>query len=319
MPAPAIHVQRVSLRYDSDQQALSEVDLTIPQGALFGILGPNGSGKTSLFRVLATLVTPTQGDAEVFGASTRADAAAVRQRLGVVFQSPALDDTLTVRENLAFQGALYGLHGASLRDRISTVLGYVDLHDRADNAVDTLSGGLARRADLARGLLHRPDLLLLDEPTAGLDPMARRSFWETIAALQQSEGTTMVVATHLMDEAERCDAVAILAQGELVVEGKPALLRAALGDEMLWLATDEPYELARDLTAQFGCEAHPFEQGIQLLHDNAAQLVAPIYEAFGDRIQSATVRPPTLEDVFMAHAGAQLDASVNTLSPMYSA
>lgn len=319
MPAPAIHVQRVSLRYDGDQQALNDVDLTIPQGALFGILGPNGSGKTSLFRVLATLVTPTQGDAEVFGASTRDDAAAVRQRLGVVFQSPALDDTLTVRENLAFQGALYGLHGASLRDRISTVLGYVDLHDRADDAVDTLSGGLARRADLARGLLHRPDLLLLDEPTAGLDPMARRSFWETIAALQQSEGTTMVVATHLMDEAERCDAVGILAQGELVVEGKPALLRAALGDEMLWLTTDEPYELARDLTAQFGCEAHPFEQGIQLLHDNAAQLVAPIYEAFGDRIQSATVRPPTLEDVFMAHAGAQLDASVNTLSPMYSA
>ncbi|MFO8232189.1 MAG: ABC transporter ATP-binding protein [Longimonas sp.] len=319
MPVPAIHVNDVSLRYDRTQQALQDVDLSVPQGALMGLLGPNGSGKTSLFRILATLVAPTEGTAKVFGASTETNAAAVRQRLGVVFQSPALDDTLTIRENLAFQGALYGLHGAALRERINTVLRHVELTDRAHDAVDTLSGGLARRADLARGLLHQPDLLLLDEPTAGLDPMARRSFWETVNTLQATEGTTMVVATHLMDEAERCDAVAILSEGELVVEGKPATLRAALGDEMLWLATEVPHQLARDVNARFGGTAHAFDQGVQLLHDDAAQLVGPVYTAFGNRIQSATVRPPTLEDVFMAHAGTRLDADRASLAPAYSA
>ena len=284
-----------------------------------GLLGPNGSGKTSLFRILATLASPTEGTATVFGASTETEAASVRQRLGVVFQSPALDEALTVRENLAFQGALYGLHGAALRERIQAVLQHVDLSDRAGDVVDTLSGGLARRADLARGLLHRPDLLLLDEPTAGLDPMARRAFWETVGTLQETEGTTMVVATHLMDEAERCDAVAILAEGELMAQGEPAALRSALGDEMLWLATDVPHDLARDVNARFGGTAHAFEQGVQLLHDDAAQLVGPVYTAFGDRIRSATVRPPTLEDVFMAHAGTRLDADRASLAPAYSA
>jgi len=319
MSAPAIHVENLSLRYTDAQQALQNVHLSVPQGALFGLLGPNGSGKTSLFRILSTLVSPTEGTARVFGASTDTEAAAVRQRLGVVFQSPALDEALTIRENLSFQGALYGLHGAALRERIDDVLAQVDLTDRADDAVDTLSGGLARRADLARGLLHRPDLLLLDEPTAGLDPMARRSFWETVSTLQATEGTTMVVATHLMDEAERCDAVAILSEGELVIEGKPAQLRAALGNEMLWLATDTPHELARDVEARFGSTVHAFDQGIQLLHEDASQLVGPIYTAFGDRIQSATVRPPTLEDVFMAHVGARLDAPDASLAPTYSA
>ncbi len=318
MTAPAVQLHDVSLRY-ATQQALRGVSIDVPTGALFGLLGPNGSGKTSLFRVLATLVTPTEGHATVFGADTQTDPASVRQRLGVVFQSPALDEALSVRENLAFQGALYGLHGARLRDRITTVLQHVDLLDRANDRVDTLSGGLTRRADLARGLLHQPDLLLLDEPTAGLDPMARRSFWETISALQDAEGTTMIVATHLMDEAERCDAIGILADGELVVEGEPAALRAALGDEMLWLVAERPSELARNIKTQFGCTVHAFDKGVQILHDNAAQLVAPIYDSFGDVVQSATVRPPTLEDVFMAHAGMQLDANQSTLSPAYSA
>ena len=319
MPVPAIHIENVSLRYEAAQQALRGVHLSVPQGALMGLLGPNGSGKTSLFRILATLVSPTEGTARVFDASTETEAPAVRKRLGVVFQSPALDETLTIRENLAFQGALYGLHGAALHERIKTVLQHVDLTERAHDAVDTLSGGLARRADLARGLLHQPDLLLLDEPTAGLDPMARRAFWDTVRTLRATEGTTMVVATHLMDEAERCDKVAILADGELMVEGKPAALRAALGDEMLWLATDAPHDLAHDVNARFGGTAHAYEQGVQLLHDEAAQLVGPIYRAFGERIQSATVRPPTLEDVFMAHAGTRLDASNASLTPAYPA
>ena len=302
MSDPAVHVQNVSHQY-GDHTALRDVTLEIPSGSLYGVLGPNGSGKTTLFRILATLMPPSRGTAAVFGLDTTTDATAVRQRLGAVFQDCALDENLTVAENLRFQGAMYGLRGTALRTRMTDLLNRLDVADRAHDAVKTLSGGLQRRVDLARGLLHRPDLVLLDEPTSGLDPVARRAFWTAIDRLRRSEGTTLLLATHLMDEAERCDRVAILSDGACVAEGTPSSLKAALGDETLWLASDDPDALRDRVDAQFGVTARVVGATVQVDAPDAPALLSSIYAALGDRITSATVREPTLDDVFTVHAG----------------
>jgi ABC-2 type transport system ATP-binding protein len=305
--APAVDIQGVTHRYGT-HVALRDVSLQVAPGGLYGLLGPNGSGKTTLFRILSTLMPPSEGRAQVFGVDTTQDAEAVRQRLGVVFQDEALDDNLTVRENLRFQASLYGLHGAERHERIDALLARLDISDRADDAVSELSGGLRRRADLARGLLHRPDLLLLDEPTTGLDPAARRAFWTAIGRLREEEGTTLLLATHLMDEAERCDRVGILSDGALVIDGAPDALKADLGNETLWLESADPMGLRDRIDAQFGEPTRLVGTMVQVAPPDPPAFLAALYEALGDRIRSATLRTPTLEDVFMVHAGVSPDA-----------
>ena len=306
MQEQAVDIADVTHRY-GDHVALRGVTLGVAPGALFGLLGPNGGGKTTLFRILSTLLRPSEGTARVFGLSTVDRPADVRRRIGVVFQQPALDDELTVAENLRFHGALHGLSGAALRGRIGSLLGAFGLEDRAGDRVKTLSGGLQRRADLARGLLHAPDLLLLDEPTTGLDPVARDAFWQALARLRRREGTTMLVATHLLEEAETCDAVGILDRGRLVACGTPEALKDALGGETLWLETDAADALADRIQAQFGLDAQAVGAKVQISHPEAHTLLPSLYEAFEHLIRSATVRRPTLEDVFMVHAGYRLD------------
>ena len=307
MSASAVNIQGVTHRY-GQHEALRSVTLDVPTGALYGLLGPNGSGKTTLFRILSTLMPPSEGDARVFGLDTTQRPEAVRNRLGVVFQDPALDEALTVRENLRFQASLYGLSGGDRRDRIDDLLTRLDVADRADDRVEALSGGLKRRVDLARGLLHRPDLLLLDEPTTGLDPGARRAFWTAIDRLREAEGTTLLLATHLMDEAERCDRVGILSDGALVADGTPAALKAELGDQTLWVETDDPAALRDRIDAQFGVPTRIVGSTVQVAPPNPPAFLASLYEALGDRIRSATIRTPTLDDVFMVHADTAPDA-----------
>ncbi len=306
MAAPAVDIRGVTHRY-GEHRALREVTLQVASGTLYGLLGPNGSGKTTLFRILSTLMPPSEGRAQVFGLDTAQDADSVRRRLGVVFQDEALDETLTVRENLRFQAALYGLHGAARRDRIDALLKRLDVADRTDDAVGELSGGLRRRVDLARGLLHQPDLLLLDEPTSGLDPAARRTFWTAVQELREAEGTTLLVATHLMDEAERCERVGILSDGVLVADGAPNALKADLGDETIWLETESPTLLRDRIEAQFGVPARIVGSTLQVAPSDPPALLSSLYEAMGNRIRSATLRTPTLEDVFMVHAGVSPD------------
>lgn len=303
----AVEIQQVTHRYGA-LEALHAVSLAMEEGAFFGLLGPNGGGKTTLFRILSTLLTPTEGGALVQGHDVTQDPAAIRRRLGVIFQQPALDADLTVRENLRFHGALYGLGGRTLRSRIDELLDTFDIANRASDRVKTLSGGLQRRADLARGLLHRPDVLLLDEPTTGLDPVARRAFWQALARLRRQEGTTMIVATHLMEEAEACDTVGILDRGHLVVQGAPAALTAALGDETLWLETADPLALRDQLKSRFDLDATHIGNAVQLTHPEAPTLLGKLYDAFGPVIESAMVRKPTLEDVFMVHTGRAFEA-----------
>jgi ABC-2 type transport system ATP-binding protein len=306
MAAPAVDIRGVTYRYGT-HVALRDVTLAVAPGTLYGVLGPNGSGKTTLFRILSTLMPPSEGTARVFGVDATQDPDAVRRRLGVVFQDAALDEALTVRENLRFQAALYDLHGADRRERIDALLDRLDVADRADDAVSDLSGGLRRRVDLARGLLHRPDLLLLDEPTTGLDPNARRAFWTAAGRLREAEGTTLLVATHLMDEAERCDRVGILSDGALVADDAPGALKAALGDETLWLETDDPTTLRTRIDAQFGVSTRVVGTMVQAAPSDPPAFLASLYDALGDRIRSATIRAPTLEDVFMVHAGVGPD------------
>jgi ABC-2 type transport system ATP-binding protein len=290
-----------------DHRALDGLTFEVEPGELFGLLGPNGGGKTTLFRIVTTLMPPSAGAAEVLGHRTTEDPAAVRRSLGVVFQQPALDAELTVRENLGFHGHLVGLSGKPLGDRIDALLNTFGLSDRAGDRVKTLSGGLARRADLARGLLHRPPLLLLDEPTTGLDPTARRELWAALARLRRDEGTTIVVATHLMEEAERCDRVVILDRGRLVALGAPADLTAELGDETLWLESKQPDVLARSLRDQFGLESRLVGASVLVETEDAPAVLARVYAAFPDLVVAATVRHPTLDDVFAARTGVAFD------------
>ena len=280
--------------------ALDEVSFDVRPGERFGLLGPNGGGKTTLFRLISTLMRPSAGRVSVFGDDAQARPAAVRRRLGVIFQQPALDGALTVRENLRFHGALVGVKGAALETRIDEVLAAFSIADRQGDAVKTLSGGLQRRADLARGLLHSPALLLLDEPTTGLDPIARRELWDALDRLQRTEKTTVVVATHLMEEAARCDRVGILDHGRLVALGPPARLTADLGGETLWLDSDEPAALQADLQAQLGLASQRVGKSVLVDSGDPAALLPRVYAAFGDRLTAATVRRPTLEDVFVA-------------------
>lgn len=307
MSTSAIDIRDVTHRYGS-HCALRDVSLTVEPGELYGLLGPNGSGKTTLFRILSTLMPPSEGRASVYGLDVARESDAVRNRLGMVFQAEALDETLTVRENLRFQSALYGLGSAKRRNRIDELLAALDVADRADDWVGDLSGGLRRRVDLARGLLHRPDLLLLDEPTSGLDPGARRTFWTTVQRIRESEGTTLVLATHLMEEADRCDRLAILSDGNLVAEGAPTALKADLGNETLWLETSEPSGLRDRIEAQFGVPTRIVGSMVQVAPADPPEFLSALYRTLGDRIRSATIRTPTLEDVFMVHAGVSPDA-----------
>lgn len=302
MPTEAVDIRNVTHSYGT-HVALRDVTFRVPVGSVYGLLGPNGSGKTTLFRILSTLLPPSAGITKVFGVDTVENPSQVRRHLGIVFQQAALDENLTVRENLRFQGALYDLHGAALQERIEELLTRLDVADRVDESVAALSGGLRRRVDLARGLLHEPQLLLLDEPTTGLDPAARRSFWAAVGRLREEEGTTLLVATHLMDEAERCDRVGILSQGTLVANGAPTDLKADLGDETLWLETADATGLRNRIDARFGVPTRVVGTMVQVAPEDPPAFLSALYEVLGDRIRSATLRTPTLEDVFMVHAG----------------
>ena len=300
--APALVIAGIGHRYGK-RTALDGVSFEVARGERFGLLGPNGGGKTTLLRSVCTLLKPTVGSVRVFGLDPVTEPSAVRRHLGVVFQSPALDADLTVRENLAIHGALVGIRGEALVERKVALLDLFGLADRAGDRVRTLSGGLVRRADLVRGLLHRPPLLLLDEPTVGLDPLARRELWDALDAGRRTDGTTQVVATHLMEEAELCDRVGIIDRGRLVAIGAPAELRAALGTETLWLEGPEPARLAALVSEKLGVAARTVGRRVLVDSTAPAHLLPALHDAAGDLLAGASLHRPTLEDVFLAATG----------------
>lgn len=302
----AIQISGVEHRY-GDRQALAGVDLSVQPGAISGLLGPNGGGKTTLFRLLSTLLPIQRGSIRISDRDVSTEPDAVRRLLGVTFQSPSLDRKLTVLENLRHQGHLYGLRGSDLESRISVALGRFGVADRARQIVQTLSGGLQRRVEIAKGLLHNPRLLLLDEPSTGLDPGARQEMWGHLETLRKETGVTILVTTHLMDEAERCDSLAIIDRGKIVAEGVPHELRSSIGGDCLTIQSREPQSLADKLKSELGLEVLPVGDLLRIEREQGHLLVGQLMERFGPEIQSISLGKPTLEDVFLARTGHRFE------------
>ncbi|MBI4083984.1 MAG: ABC transporter ATP-binding protein [Candidatus Lambdaproteobacteria bacterium] len=305
-----IAIEELSFRYRGrrrmERVALDGISLAIETGELFGLLGPNGSGKSTLIRILATLLTPAHGSVTVAGLDAASRPDAVRRRLGVAFQSPGLDGKLTVEENLRFQGLLFGMRGLPLERRISELLERFAVAERRHEYVETLSGGLKRRVELAKALLHAPALLLLDEPSTGLDPAVRLEFWNTLAMLRQAEPLTVVVATHLMDEAERCDRVALIDHGRLVALDTPDALKTELGGDVITIEAADAEALAGRIVQRLGVHPRIAEGALRLESRDAMALAASLMAGFGDQIRAIRLGKPTLEDVFLARTGRRL-------------
>jgi len=309
MTEPVLIVEHLTHRY-GERLALEDVTLQVRAGELFALLGPNGGGKTTLFRILATLMRPTSGRVRLFGDDVLAHPERVRWHLGIVFQSPSVDGKLTVWENLRHQGHLYGLWGLTLRRRIEAVLERLDLRDRAREPVERLSGGLRRRVEIAKALLHDPPLLLLDEPTAGLDVRARLDLWAYLRALREQRSLTIVFTTHYLDEGEPCDRVAILDRGRLVALDAPDALKAELGGDVIFIESHEPESLRAEIRARWGIEATLIDGALCLRHERGHEFLARLVEAFPGRILSFMVRRPTLEDVFIHRTGHRFEEDV---------
>ncbi len=297
-----IEIDRLSHSYGT-RLALNEVSLRIEAGEIFGFLGPNGSGKTTLFRILSTLIPLSGGKVSVFGFDLRKDLGEIRKQLGVLFQSPSLDKKLTVIENLRHQGHLYGLSGPQLAKRMDEMLRRVGLADRVGARVENLSGGLQRRVELAKGFLHRPKLLLLDEPSTGLDPGARKDLWDYLRELQQQEGVTILVTTHLMEEAERCDRLGILDHGRLLALDTPGKLRASIGGEVVILKGRDAGGLCQQVNERFQLQAKVMDETVRFERAHGHELIPKIMDAFGSSIDSINLGRPSLEDVFIQLTG----------------
>ena len=310
---PAITIAGLTHRY-GDREALHGIDLEIGRGEIFGVLGPNGGGKTTLFKVLATLTPPQAGTVTIFDEDAGRVPERVRRRLGVVFQHPALDAKLTVLENLRCHAALYGLGSAEGRGRAAMLLERLGLTDRTGDLVETLSGGLARRVELAKGLLHAPDLVLLDEPSTGLDPGARRDFFEYLMQLRDREGLTVVLTTHHMEEAERCDRVGFMHQGNLVAVGAPGDLKAEIGGDVVVIEAADAERMRGRIQQRFGCEPRLVDGVLRIELPRGHEFVREVVEAFPGDIRSVTFGKPTLEDVFVHLTGERFwsDATAPT-------
>ena len=300
--SPVISVQDVVHKY-ADRTALNGVSFDVRPAELFGLLGPNGSGKTTLFRILSTLMVPVSGRALITGFDVARDPNGLRRQIGVVFQAQSIDVKLTAAENLTHQGHLYGLHGKTLQQRSQEMLGRVGLADRANEKAETFSGGMQRRLELAKGLLHHPSVLLLDEPTTGLDPGARRDLWQYLAILRDEEHVTVLVTTHLMEEAERCDRLAILNEGKVVALGTPDELKHEIGGDVVLLDAKDPEPLAARIRERFGIDAQVLQGQVRFEREGGHRFITDVVEAFPGKIEAVSVSKPTLEDVFIHRTG----------------
>jgi len=283
--------------------ALNDVSFDVRLGEMFCLLGPNGSGKSTLFRILSTLMRQRSGTVHLFGADLRLHLAELRRTIGVVFQRPSLDQKLTVRENLACQGHLYGLRGAALRNRILEMLERVGISDRADDLIEHLSGGMQRRVELAKALLHEPQLLILDEPSTGLDPGARKDFDGYLKDLCRGEKVTVLLTTHILDEAEMCDRIAILDRGCLVALGSPSDLKHEIGGDVISITTPETETVSRLIRESFGGTPQVIGKTIRIERANGHEFIPQLVRSFPGRIDAITYSKPTLEDVFIDKTG----------------
>jgi ABC-2 type transport system ATP-binding protein len=303
----AIEVQDLKKSYDA-VEAVRGIDFTVAAGEIFGFLGPNGAGKTTTIKILCTLLQATSGVARLAGLDVGASPAEVRRRIGVVFQDPALDDRLTAEENLHLHAVVYRVPRAERAARIDEALKFVDLYDRRKDLTRTFSGGMKRRLEIARGLVHRPDILFLDEPTTGLDPQTRARTWEVLRELRQKFGTTLFMTTHYMDEAENCDRIAIVDHGLIVALDTPAALKQRVGKDLVAARTAAPEALARLLTEKYGLTSTPADGGLTFLVEAGDAFIVKLLTTDRPPLEGISVRRPTLDDVFLSLTGRQIRA-----------
>ncbi len=321
-PAPAVHVLGLSKHYGA-VEAVRTVTFDVAPREVFAFLGPNGAGKSTTIRMLCTLTRPSAGQARVAGFDVARQPRAVRRSIGLVFQDQTLDEQLTAEENLRFHAVLYGVPRALVGPRIDRVLDLVDLTGRRSDLVSTYSGGMARRLEIARALLHTPDVLFLDEPTVGLDPQTRARMWEDVLRLRDEEGAAVFFTTHYMDEAEYADRIAIIDHGAVVALDSPAVLKAAVGADIVHLRTaDDGTAAARLLAAGYEVIRPPGEPGLTVAVPDGERAVGPLVQTAGVPVERVRVHTPDLDDVFLHFTGRQIreqSAEGNTVLRRFAA
>ena len=304
-PRLAIRVSGLTKSY-GEIEAVRGIDFEVKAGETFGFLGPNGAGKSTTIKILCTLAKPTSGDAWVAGRNVRTERDAVRRNIGLVFQDTTLDNYLSGAQNLRFHAALYGVPAAAVAPRMRQVLEMVGLWERRDSLVMTYSGGMKRRLEIARGLLHAPHVLFLDEPTVGLDPQTRSSIWEYINDLKTREDITIFLTTHYMDEAEHCDRIAIIDHGKIVAIATPEALKASVGKDRVQLQTENDEAAIAELASAFGIEAGVHEGAVTFSVPSGEQFVPQLFARLTVPVRTVSVSRPSLDDVFMNYTGTTI-------------
>jgi ABC-2 type transport system ATP-binding protein len=302
---PAISVVDLKKRYD-DFEAVKGVSFEVGAAEVFGFLGPNGAGKSTTINMLCTLTKPTSGEGRVAGHDIVKERDDVRRNIGLVFQDPTLDGYLTAAQNLKLHAELYGVPSELVAPRMEQVMRMVGLWDRKDAVVGTFSGGMRRRLEIARGLMHSPRVLFLDEPTIGLDPQTRRSIWNYIRELQEREEITIFMTTHYMDEAEWCDRIAIMDKGEIVALDTPETLKASIGTDRVTIQTDDNDATIAALNDRFGVEGKISAGAVNFGVAEGEQFVPRLFAELGLPIRGVSVSRPTLDDVFMSYTGSTI-------------
>jgi ABC-2 type transport system ATP-binding protein len=300
-----IEVKELTRKF-KDFTAVNEISFSVEKGEIFGFLGPNGAGKTTTINMLTTLLKPTTGQALVNDFDVAKDKDRVRSSIGIIFQDPSLDDKLTAKENLRFHAWLYKVPADKMKNRIDEMLKMVELDDKQKKLIETYSGGMKRRLEIARGLLHYPKVLFLDEPTIGLDPQTRAHIWDYILKLRQTESITMFMTTHYMDEAEYCDRIAIIDKGKIIALDTPANLKKTVGGDVIILKTDDNAKARQEIKEKFQTEAQVKNGELMITKENGEEFIPQLFKQLSVSIISISNRKPTLNDVFLKLTGKEI-------------
>ncbi|MCK5286568.1 MAG: ATP-binding cassette domain-containing protein [Thermodesulfovibrionia bacterium] len=309
---PIIKVQNLVKRFGA-LTAVHDVSFEVEEGTIFGFLGPNGAGKTTTINILCTLLSPTSGHASIAGYDCTREPSEVRKSIGIVFQDMTLDKDLTAYENLMFHAYLYNVKRTEMQKRIHDALNFVGLYERRNDLVKKFSGGMKRRIEVARGLIHRPRVLFLDEPTLGLDPQTRANLWEFIVGLPQKHNVTIFMTTHYMEEAEVCDRIAIIDNGNIIAMGTPEELKKTMGGDVIYIRTSDNTKAKLEIEKLFHVKVSEKDNELFLTSLRGDACIPEIIKALGETVQSVRLQRPTLNDVFLKMTGKEIrDNSVSS-------